>query len=481
MKKTSSLKIINSLISIGLMLGVGQLSPIGEITPLGMQIIGIFAGVIWGWCTIDLIWPSILALLVLGGLTEYMTITQAISSIFTNQSVLITLFFFVIAAMVNECGLGDVIAAKLLKIKITAGKPWLFSLLLCYIAVIAIPFIKFAPTVILCWGILYNICDAAGYKKGDKWPALMVFGIIYSVSFSAALVPTYAGNQANIGMLASIYPDVVFSYGKFEIFAFLISFITPVIYILTCKFILRADVSKLKYIDFTAFSEDMITLSKKQKVIIGYFLVFILVLLAESVLPNGLFLKFILSKLGTLGIVLLFLVLALIIQVDGEPLMNFQKMASQGIMWSLILMLGTALTLASALTSPDTNVKVVIANLLTPIFGNYSPLLFCIVVSIVALILTNFISNSVVSAILLPIVLPFADQIGFNPAAMTAIMIMSTAFATMLPSASPVGALLHGNKEWISFKQAVLLSIMCMITYTILMAVLFIPLSRVLF
>lgn len=479
-KKVSLFKPLNSIIAVVLMLGLGQLSPIGGITPLGMQILGIFVGVIWGWCTVDLIWPSILALLILGGTTEYMTIPQAISSIFTNESVLITMFFMVIATMVNECGLGNVIAANLLRARITAGRPWLFSLLLCYVAVIATPFIKFAPTVILCWSILYNLCDVAGYKKGDKWPTLMVFGIIYSVSFSAALVPTYAGNQVNIGMMTSVYPDASFQYGGFELLMLIVSFITPIIYILTCKYFLKADVSLLKNVDLTSFGKDSVTLDKKQKIVVVYFISFIAILLAQSILPKGFILTAFLSKLGTLGIVLIFLVVALLIPVDGKSLMNFQQ-ASQGIMWSLIIMLGTALTLASAITAPETNVREVVADLLMPIFGNYSPMLFCFVVFLAGLVLTNFISNGVVAAILLPITLPFCDTLGISPMMLTTLMILATSLAIMLPSASPVGAMLHGNKGWISFKEAVSLSVMCMVTYTILTFILFVPLSNLLF
>ena len=61
----------HSLISLLIMFGCGQLTPITPLTPLGMNLIGIFLGVLYGWIFIDIIWPSmagLLALMLIGGM-----------------------------------------------------------------------------------------------------------------------------------------------------------------------------------------------------------------------------------------------------------------------------------------------------------------------------------------------------------------------------------------------------------------------------
>ena len=61
----------HSLISLLIMFGCGQLTPIPPLTPLGMNLIGIFLGVLYGWIFIDIIWPSmagLLALMLIGGM-----------------------------------------------------------------------------------------------------------------------------------------------------------------------------------------------------------------------------------------------------------------------------------------------------------------------------------------------------------------------------------------------------------------------------
>ena len=40
----------------------GLIPPFGPLTPMGMQVLGIFIGMIWGWTIGETIWPSLLGL-----------------------------------------------------------------------------------------------------------------------------------------------------------------------------------------------------------------------------------------------------------------------------------------------------------------------------------------------------------------------------------------------------------------------------------
>ena len=64
-KKGTDLYFIHYVIML-VLVACGWLLPAGEvITPMGMKAIGIFAGLIYGWIFIDLIWPSLLGLVLL--------------------------------------------------------------------------------------------------------------------------------------------------------------------------------------------------------------------------------------------------------------------------------------------------------------------------------------------------------------------------------------------------------------------------------
>ena len=53
---------INSVITVVLMLGIGFLPAPDPMTPMGMKVLGIFIGALYGWTTVNTVWPSILVL-----------------------------------------------------------------------------------------------------------------------------------------------------------------------------------------------------------------------------------------------------------------------------------------------------------------------------------------------------------------------------------------------------------------------------------
>ena len=54
-KKPNLMYFVHTVICLVIMFGVGQPSPIEPLTPLGMNLIGIFLGVLYGWIFIDII------------------------------------------------------------------------------------------------------------------------------------------------------------------------------------------------------------------------------------------------------------------------------------------------------------------------------------------------------------------------------------------------------------------------------------------
>ena len=71
---------VNSAIVFLIMLIVGKLPTFGQVTPMGMQVLGIFIGVNYGWCTVSMIWPSLIGFIAIGSV-GYCTITEAFASV----------------------------------------------------------------------------------------------------------------------------------------------------------------------------------------------------------------------------------------------------------------------------------------------------------------------------------------------------------------------------------------------------------------
>jgi len=62
-EKNNKMYYIHIAIFLIITFGVGFLPPFAQITPLGMKVLGVFLGIIYGWCFIALDWPSMVALL----------------------------------------------------------------------------------------------------------------------------------------------------------------------------------------------------------------------------------------------------------------------------------------------------------------------------------------------------------------------------------------------------------------------------------
>lgn len=71
-KSYGTFKIINIIITLFLMFGFGLLPPFSTLTPVGMKILGVFLGVVYGYSTCDIIWPSLFAIIAYG-ITGYTT------------------------------------------------------------------------------------------------------------------------------------------------------------------------------------------------------------------------------------------------------------------------------------------------------------------------------------------------------------------------------------------------------------------------
>lgn len=61
-KKFDAKYYVHSVIGLILMFGIPLIPPIEPITHIGMQIGGIFIGLVYLWSTVGLFWPSTLAL-----------------------------------------------------------------------------------------------------------------------------------------------------------------------------------------------------------------------------------------------------------------------------------------------------------------------------------------------------------------------------------------------------------------------------------
>lgn len=118
---------IDFAIIILLMIGFGFLPPIGPLTQVGMQTLGIFISLIYAWSRGQMIWTSLLGLIVYGYVGEN-TVAGIFTAAFGNGTLLMVVWITVFAAAVERCGLLQFVAEWVLTKKFVTKSPMMIVL-----------------------------------------------------------------------------------------------------------------------------------------------------------------------------------------------------------------------------------------------------------------------------------------------------------------------------------------------------------------
>lgn len=442
---------IHSAICLAIMFGVGRISPIEPLTPLGMSLIGIFTGVLYGWIFIDIIWPAIAGLLALM-LTEGMTPVMLINKSFGDPIVVMMFFIFIFCAAVNHYGLSRFISLWFITRRSVAGSPWKFTYVLLVSTMLLGGLTSASPAAVIGWSILYGVCDVCGYKKGDGYPTMMVFGIVYAAQVGMALIPF---KQAALTVMSAYetMSGTHIDYAKYMFIALVACALCSLLFLLIGKYIFRPDVSKLASLDASQLDKDQsLSLNKVQKMVLGFLFALVALLLIPAFLPKDLAIVRFLKSIGNTGICMFLVGLMCFIKVNGKPLLRFKAMVDDGVAWGIIFILAMVQPLSGAMAKPESGITPFLMTMLEPLFGSGSPLFFAVCMGLLATILTQFINNGAVGVALMPVIYSYCTNMGVGPELPVIMVVMGVHLAFLTPAASSSAALLHGN-EWASTKS----------------------------
>lgn len=139
--------------------------------------------------------------------------------------------------------------------------------------------------------------------------------------------------------------------------------------------------------------------------------------------------------------------------------------------------------IASALTGADTHITEWMANLITPIVGNFSGLGYVILVAVLAGFVTNFISSTVNTTlfygIFIPLILTGTLAIGVNPVALACIIGATSSLAFGAPSGRAHASLAAGT-GWFTLKDMLLYGTGISVIISLIYAVVGYPIASLL-
>lgn len=454
---------LHPAIMVVLMLSGWILPTFGTITEFGIKVLGIFLGMMWGWIFIDLIWPSLLGMIMLS-MCGLGTATQVFASGFGSEIVLLVIFFSIFTAWLEDIGLTNTMTQWMLTRKVLKGKPYLFIFMIFLVTFICGAFVGIYATIFLMWGITKKMLTKLGYEKRGKMAAFLLIGIAYVSIMGMCVKPWTPWSMMGLKGLTTA-TNLTVDFLPYSGLMIAISFTAILLFVVAGKFIIRVDVTKLKDVDFTTLGEK-IDYNTQQKFATALLLLIVLALYLPSTLSKDLWIYAILSKLGAVGVITGITVILCFVRFQGEPAINFGKLAAKSIPWPMVCLLASVGPMGTALMHSEAGITKMVLGLMKPIFAGQSPMMIYILVCVICCVLTQFMNNTVLLVAMMPLMCQLAQAFGANPVLVAVLMIFALSSALATPGASSRAGLVFGNSEWISTGQAYfqgIISVVCVI------------------
>lgn len=471
--KNSLKNFIHALIVLFFMFGFKYVCPpFSTVTPVGVAVLGVFFGVVWGWSTWCSTWASILGIIALG-FTGFQTVTQAVQFGFSHNVVLTLFFIFPFMYTLEHGGIIKIITCSLVNLKFAQGKPWLISFLLLLSAVIIGAVVNVFVAIFFVWSVFYNMCETYHIEK-SSYTTYMIFGIAFAANMGCMILPFLPFVAMPLGAYESVSGEALNS-GAYTLFAIIMNIVYVVCYLIFGKFVLRLDLSKTNL----GGIEGVENITGYQKFVMVLLVVLLAILFWPSVMPAAWPITGLFRALGTSATpAVLIVVLAVLNFNEG---ITIQEMFTKGINWGVVFLVMSVMTILNPLGTPSTGIPGLITAIMEPLLSGQNTVMFLVIVTLLPAFFTNFSSNTVMAVVFIPIAYTFAVKAGLNGGALTAILCMVTTCSLMTPAGSATAAILHGNKDWITSKQAIGYGAVTMILVWATTMIVGYPLGKILF
>lgn len=447
----SARNIINWAIALLFMFGFGFIPPLGgDITPLGMQVLGVFIGLLYGWCCLEFLPVSFMALLALG-LTDYTTVLGAFGTGFSNSMALQILLLLLFAGYLSSSGLPTLITAWFLTRKVLKGRPYLLfgAIFICGGVLMGLG-LSFGA-IFLIWAVLYDLFGKLGYTKDDKLVPYLLFGVTVVAVIGYAVPNFQIFPITVIGILEQTL-NMSTPIGSWWLYNILYLICYTIVYLIFGKYILKLDVSKFDGKDdlFDALKNQSITI--QQRVAMGVTILFIALNLLPVMLPDHWSITAFLAEFGLVGAAAVVMGITTVIQIDGKPIADWEKDA-RTINWGLLSMFVAVAPISTALESNEAGIISTLVSIFGPMLNGLPVYAFYIATLVLFFVLTQFCHNLVLAMVLTPTLLVFCVQTGGNPVVLIAGINVACQMAYLTPGASSPAAMFHGNSEWVNVKD----------------------------
>lgn len=415
------------------------------ITKGGMGVVGIFLGTLYLWIKVDIGWPSLLFIGVVG-----LTGVSGASALFQNTWGNVMVPFLVCAFMLNmvmsDTGLTRRFALFFITRKMNKGKPWR-TMIMFFLAIVLLGLVSTSSAIcVLFMAIAEEMFKMTGYKKGEKLVETTMVGIFWMAQGAMAFTPI--SHVLIPAIFENILADfgVTVTYGQFSMIFLCVGIAFFLGWILIFRFVIKPDVTKMADLDIDALRATIKPWTKQEvTILIVYGIVIITWCFPELIgmIPGMDGVASWMSSLGSGVPPMVACAVLCMIKYEGKPMLDV-KDCCRRIPWGSVFMMTAVMGTAYIFGLETCGVTAWITQTMEPIMSGLNPTVFVIIVILFINILTNCVSNTLVSS-MYAVVVPLAVAVpGVNPIAVALLVAAGCNSAYALPSACPAAGLASG-------------------------------------
>lgn len=450
-KKKDASYIVKSLIGIAIMIFFQFIPAPAPVTQAGMAVLGQFLGLIFLWTLVDMVWPTMFAIVMFGfhafaiypNSFQMHGIYEAGTQSFGNWIVIFVIGCLLLCVALQEVGSIRRLALWFVSRKFARKNPWTFTFMLLLSALVISLFLDVLPAQFFMLGVAHEMFCLFGFKKGEHWPKIIVVGITFTVILGFAMTPICHPLPILFMGIFSAISGTPVNFLSYMLLGIPLGFIIWIIMFLWFRFVVKPDMSKFENVDFSVIEDKRPgPMDKREKTVVVVSLLVVLAWLLPGFMsflaPNSAFYAFMNELTGTAPL-LLGIVALCIIRFEGKPLLNLADAFSK-IAWVPVLLLAGIMMVASALGEETTGIPAFIATYVVPLADGMSPFAIVAIIGILSCVITNIANNVPAGIIFISVGTPMAMAAGINPILVAmAVSIGANLAYTIPPAYAPIG------------------------------------------
>lgn len=426
---------------LGLLVAV-LIKPTNGLTEIGVRVLAVTIPTMYLWLTLNTHWTSIMfmGLLIMTGA---MTPNAVWAGSMGHFSVITMIVFMILNYALMQTGVINKVCNWFITRKMVQGRPLVFIGMFFASMMVLGMFMDNLSLAVIYVGIAEVLCEKLGVKKGNSFYTCMFMGIMWvDVIISIASPIAHAPCLILMGMMEAQL-GITVTYTQWFTIGIPFAIIMFIVIMICVKF-WKIDTSAYNNYDVDAERANAPKLDVRGKISVVVFLIAIALIILPEVLKSALpqFAAF-WTGCGVVVPAILACTVMCMIHIGGKPVLDMPA-AMKTLPMGAIVFAGVVCVMSTPITSELTGINVWMSNSLQPMLAGVSPVVIMIILTVGALVMTNFLSNVVTMTLFFNIGVALLNGGSLHMGMYSMVIGLASAMATLTPGACAPMPLIFG-------------------------------------